>query len=247
LVIFPEVAAPRPYAGVLTREPPPPYRPPPGLPLPTPREQRARRGSDVVFRTTRLAYAAAVVEAEDARLRGEPRIALARVADRNGLAGAERHPGRPPCDTTHCQAFRGTGKPRAEDRAALEAPLGPGPWLPYSRGGTEPWKAERSAADVERALGRGAQDLHFADGKVQFMGSAGERDAPFLEPQLLPCERLRGPLKLPSCPLEGQRLGDRWRFTGRGEGHGEGLDVEWAARSGLSAEEILRRAYGSRP
>jgi hypothetical protein len=241
LLRYPGLDEARPYAGVFTREPPPatPHRPPPSGPPPTPREQRARRGSDLVFRTTRLAYAAGVVEAEDARLRGEVRIALARVADRNGLAGGERHAGRPACDTTHCQAFRGTVKPRPEDRAALEAPLGPGPWLPYSRGGTEPWRAERPAADVERALGRGAQELSFADGKVTFTGEAGERDAP-----ALPCERLRGPLKLPSCPLEAKRLGDRWRFTGRGEGHGEGLDVEWAARSGLSAEEILRKAYG---
>jgi hypothetical protein len=245
LVRYPQLPDARPYAGVITREPPPPLRPPaPGLPPPTPRERRARRGSDLVFRTTRLLYAAGVVEAEDARLRGEARIALARVADRNGLAGGERHPGRPPCDTTHCQAFRGTGRPRAEDRAALEAPLGPGPWLPFSRGGTEPWKAERSAADVERALGRGAQDLTFSNGRVEFMAGFGDREAPFMEPMSLPCERLRGPLKLPSCPREAKRLGDRWRFTGRGEGHGMGLDVEWAARSGLPAEEILEKAYG---
>ncbi|HYD43461.1 MAG TPA: hypothetical protein VEB43_21710 [Anaeromyxobacter sp.] len=245
LLRYPGLAEARPYAGVLTREPPPEARPPraPGPP-PTPREQRARRGSDLVLRTARLAYAAGVVEAEDARLRGEPRIALARVADRNGLAASERHPGRPPCDTTHCQAFRGTATPRAEDRAALRAPLPPGPWLPFSRGGDEPWRAERPRAEVERALGPGAQGLSFASGKVTYMGLAGDREAPFMEPQSLPCERLRGPLKLPSCPEQAELRGHAWRFTGRGAGHGEGLDVEWAARSGLRAEEILLRAYG---
>jgi hypothetical protein len=245
LLRYPGLAEARPYAGVLTREPPPETHPPraPGPP-PTPREQRARRGSDLVLRTTRLAYAAGVVDAEDARLRGEPRIALARVADRNGRAASERHPGRPPCDTTHCQAFRGTVAARAEDRAALRAPLPPGPWLPFSQGGDAPWRAERPRADVERALGPGAQGLSFGRGKVTYLALAGDREAPFLEPQLLPCERLRGPLKLPSCPEQAELRADVWRFTGRGAGHGEGLDVEWAARSGLRAEELLLRAYG---
>jgi len=245
LLRYPGLREARPYAGVLTREPPPDLtRPSPG-PEPTPREARARRGSDLVLRTTRLLYAAGVVEAEDARLRGEPRIALARVADRNGLAAGARHPGRPACDTTHCQAFRGTGAPRPEDRAALAHPLPPGPWLPFSRGGEEPWTTERPAADVTGALGFGARDLSFGNGRVSFLAADEDRDAPFLERRSVPCELLRGPLKLPSCPTRAERLGDRVRFEGRGEGHGEGLDLEWAMRSGLSAGEILERAYGA--
>jgi hypothetical protein len=243
LLRYPGLQAARPYAGVLARDPPPPRDPDPTPgPAPTPREQRARRGSELVLRTTRLAYAAGVVDAEDASLRGEARVALARVADANGRVRT-RHPGRPPCDTTHCQAFRGTPPPRPEDRAALEEPLEPRGWLPFSQGGTAPWSAERSAADVERALGRGAQDLRFGDGRVSFLAAGGERDAPVLEGMSLPCERLRGPLRLPSCPLRAAALGGRFRFEGRGEGHGEGLDVEWAKRSGLSAKEILERAY----
>jgi hypothetical protein len=247
LLRYPGLREARPYAGVLTRDSPPePERASTASgPGPTPREARARRGSELVLRTTRLLYAAGVVEAEDARLRGEPRIALARVADRNGAAASTRHRGRPPCDTTHCQAFRGTVAPRPEDRAALAHPLPPGPWLPYSRGGEEPWTAERPAADVARALGTGARDLSFADGRVSFLAAAGEPDAPFLERRSVPCELLRGPLKLPACPADAEELGDHVRFEGRGEGHGEGLDVEWAMRSGLSAEEILERAYGA--
>ncbi len=61
-----------------------------------------------------------------------------------------------------------------------------------------------------------------------------------------PCEALRGPLKLPSCPERARLAEGRWIFEGRGEGHGEGLDVDWARRSGLSADEILARAYGLR-
>jgi hypothetical protein len=252
LVRYPGLGEARPYAGILTREPPPPGPGPraagPASPDgtgPTPREARARRGSDLVLRTTRLAYAAGVVDAEDGSIRGEARIALARVADRDGAAGGERHPGRPPCDTTHCQAFRGTVAPRPEDRAALEHPLPPGPWLPYSRGGDEPWTRERPAAAVAAALGPGARDLRFEEGRVSFLAAGDDAGARFEERRSLPCELLRGPLKLPSCPLRAVTLGGRVRFEGRGQGHGEGLDVEWARRSGLPAEEILRRAFGS--
>jgi hypothetical protein len=245
LLRYPGLREARPYAGVLARDAPPERARPAQGPEPTAREARARRGSELVFRTTRLLYAAGVVEAEDARLRGEPRIALARVADRNGAAASSRHPGRPPCDTTHCQAFRGTVAARPEDRAALAHPLPPGPWLAFSRGGEEPWTAERSAADVARALGPGARDLSFSGGRVSFLAADGDPDAPFLERRSLPCELLRGPLKLPACPTRAEPLGDRVRFEGRGEGHGEGLDVEWATRSGLSVEEILERAYGA--
>jgi hypothetical protein len=238
-VRYPGLAAPRDYAGVFTLEPAPPYEPAPGD-APTERERRARRGSDLVFRTTRLAYAAGVVAAEAASLRGEPRIALARVADRN--AGASRHAGRPVCDTTHCQAFQGTVAPAREDRAALAEPLPVGRWIPFSRGGAEPWTAERPRAAVEAALGGPVRALSFGGGRVQWTATVEEGGARFDERRVAPCERLRGPLKLASCPERVEERSDRLRFTGRGEGHGEGLDVEWAARSGLSAGELLRRA-----
>ena len=251
LLRYPGLETARPYAGVLSRDPPPdlPSAPPAPGPAPTPREQRARRGSELLLRTTRLAYAAGVVDAEDGSLRGEARIALALVADANGRTRT-RHPGRPPCDTTHCQAFHGTTTPRAEDRAALTDPLPPRGWLPFSRGGSTPWTAERAAAEVERVLGRGAQELHFGEGRVTFMAAQPSGDAPLdqlLEGMSLPCERLRGPLKLPSCPDRATALGGRFRFEGHGEGHGEGLDVEWAKRSGLTAKELLQRAYPGAP
>jgi hypothetical protein len=244
LLRYPQLEAARPYAGVLTRQPlaDAPSGPPGPGPAPTARERRARAGSELVLRTTRLAYAAGVVDAEDARLRGEARIALARIVDANGR-DRSRHPGRPPCDTTHCQAFRGTAAPRPEDRAALRDPLAARGWLPFSQGGRAPWTAERRAAEVERALGRGAQDLRFGGGRVEFLAAPAGQDAAGLEGTSLPCERLRGPLKLPSCPDRATALGDRFRFEGHGEGHGVGLDVEWARRSGLTAGEILQRAY----
>jgi hypothetical protein len=238
-VRYPGLTAPRDYAGVFTLDPAPPWEPPPGE-RPTDRERKARRGSDLLFRTTRLAYAAGVVAAEAATLRGEARIALARAADRN--AGAPRHPGRPVCDTTHCQAFQGTAPASREERAALAAPLPAGRWIHFSRGGEAPWSAERTRAAVEAALGGPARALAFDGGRVHWTATVDDGGARFEERREAGCEALRGPLKLPSCPDRAEEAGAAVRFAGRGEGHGEGLDVEWAARSGLTAGEILRRA-----
>jgi hypothetical protein len=238
-VRYPGLAAARDYAGVFTLEPAPRYEPAAGE-APTERERRARRGSDLVFRTTRLAYAAGVVAAEAAGLRGEARVALARAVDRN--AGSPRHPGRPVCDTTHCQAFLGTAPAAKEDRAALAEALRPGPWIPFSRGGVEPWSAERSRAAVASALGGPVRALSLGSGRVRWTVTVEEGSARYDERREAPCERLRGPLKLPSCPERVEEADAAFRFSGRGEGHGQGLDVEWAARSGLGAGELLRRA-----
>jgi hypothetical protein len=242
LVRYPGLARARAYAGVFTFDPAPPLAA--GAPA-TPREERARRGSDLVFRTTRLLYAAGVAAAEDSGARGEPRVALARVADAN--ASRSRHRGRPVCDTTHCQVFLGTTSPSREDRTALASPLKARSWLPFSRGGREPWREERTATAVEAALGPAARTLTFDDGRVSFIATAGDGVDRWEERRALPCEALRGPLKLPSCPERAAREGSRFFFAGRGRGHGQGLDLEWAKRSGLTASEILTRAYGASP
>lgn len=234
----PGAATPRPYAGIFALDEAPEG---PAARLATPRERRARRGSDVVFRTTRLAYAAGVVSAEDAGAAGEVRVALARIADAN--ADHSRHPGRPVCDTTHCQVFLGTARPGQEDRRALGRPLRVDRWLPFARGGQEPWTERRPEAAVQAAIGPGARALGFVAGKVTFLATGTDGAGTWEERRQLPCELLRGPLKLPACPEAAEPLGDAIVFRGRGQGHGEGLDVEWAKRSGLSAEAILERAY----
>jgi hypothetical protein len=233
-------AEPRPYAGVFSLDPAPPLPPSAGA-RPTPREARARRGSDLVFRTTRLLYAAGVVASEDAAARGEVRVALARVADAN--AAHPRHAGRPVCDTTHCQAFQGTARPTGEIRAALEEPLRAEGWLPFSRGGEEPWSEARPLAAVRAILGPEARALSFGAGRVRFLASTTDGAARWEERRDLGCEALRGPLKLPSCPARAEIDADRVVFEGRGAGHGEGLDLDWARRSGLGADAILTRAY----
>jgi hypothetical protein len=243
LVRHPGLARARAYAGVFTFDPAPPLAASRGTAA-TPREERARRGSDLVFRTTRLLYAAGVVASEDASAAGEARIALGRVADAN--AAHSRHPGRPVCDTTHCQAFLGTSSPAREERTALASPLRAESWLPFSRGGREPWREERAAAAVGAVLGSTARALAFANGRVSFTVSTGDGSDRWEERRELPCEALRGPLKLPSCPERGALVNGSAVFEGRGRGHGEGLDLEWAKRSSLDAGEILSRSYGAR-
>ncbi|NVJ15775.1 SpoIID/LytB domain-containing protein [Myxococcus sp. AM010] len=235
----------RDYAGVFITSEPPPYRPPPGVPT-TPSAMKARRGSDFIFRTTRLRYAAGVVSAEDATLTGEPRVALARVVAHNEQHGHSRHPGRPVCDTTHCQAFRGTVRVRSEDAKALGlAPLKWRRWLTFSQGGQEPWRQARPRAEVERLLGRGLVSLRFAAGRVHYLRAETEGDATFDTARSLPCDLLRSGLKLPSCPRTASFNGASLLFEGRGRGHGEGLDVEAAKASGSRSDVLLENAYGS--
>jgi hypothetical protein len=235
----------RDYAGVFTWSSPPPYRPPLGVPT-TERERNARRGSDFIFRTTRLQYTAGVVASEDASLKGEARVALARVAAHNEQHAESRHSGRPICDTTHCQAFLGTVRVRQEEEKALGlSPLRWKEWLLFSQGGQEAWREVRPRARTEALLGQGLAALRFDTGRVFFVKAQQEGGATYDTTESLPCELLRSGLKLPACPRTASFDGPDIVFEGRGRGHGEGLDVESAKASGLRSDEILERAYGA--
>jgi hypothetical protein len=226
-------SAPRPYAGIFLWSPAPDRLPEPGA---TPREARARRGSDVLFRTTLAAYVAGVVNAEDARLTGEARLALAQVVAHD--AGVPRHPGRPLCDTTHCQAFLGTAIPGPEEMRALSLPPLPSDrWLPYSRGGAEPWTVRRTSGQVQAVL-RNVRGVRRAGAQLEVTTAEGVH--------LVDCEPVRAALRLPRCPSEVALAGSQVVFRGTGRGHGLGLDVEAARRSGLPATVLLERAYGLR-
>ncbi|WP_375742963.1 hypothetical protein NR800_30675 [Corallococcus interemptor] len=237
----------RDYAGVFIGSPPPPYRPPPGVPT-TPSALKARRGSDFVFRTTRVQYTAGVVAAEDVTLQGEARIALARIAAHNERHADTRHPGRALCDTTHCQAFRGTVRIRPEESRALQLPaLKWDTWLTFSQGGDTPWREVRPRSEVEALLGTNLVSLRFESGRVRYLRTEGTPAAPYEDARSLPCDTLRAGLKLPSCPQRASFDGPQVRFEGQGRGHGEGLDVEAAKASpGLSSDALLERAFGAR-
>ena len=221
----------RPYAGAFSFRPLPDRPPDPGT---TPREARARRGSEVVFRTTLASYVSGVLAAEHAGLAGEPAVALAEVIAHD--ARVERHPGRPLCDTTHCQAFLGTAPAGEDVRRALELPeLPTAGWLPYFRGGEEPWEVRRSRADVRAAVGESTRIS--GDGRTLEVTRPGGVER-------LACEPVRASLRMQGCPTEAIFEGETVRLRGRGRGHGLGLDVEAARASGLTAAELLRRAYG---
>ena len=242
-VRLPEVPAGRDYAGVFTHSPPPPLTP--SGAAAGPGALKARRGSDFLLRTTRLQYTAGVVEAEDATLTGEARVALARVVAHDERHAHSRHPGRPVCDTTHCQAFQGTVRVRPEEERALQAPPLPwAGWLPFSRGGAEPWRERRSRARVEALLGAGVTGVRFVEGRVLYARTKREGGAVFDVTESQPCELLRSALKLPACPRAATFGPGDVTFEGQGAGHGEGLDVEAARASGLDAGRLLERAYG---
>lgn len=241
-VRFPKLEEGRDYAGIFSWSQPPAYRPPPGVPT-SPSALKARRGSDFIFRTTRLQYTAGVVAAEDVALKGEARVALARVIAHNEQHS--RHPGRPVCDTTHCQAFRGTVRVRPEEAKAVGLPpLKWKEWLLFSQGGAEPWRETRPRADLERLLGKVLVSLRFEGGRALYLLTRSEGEATFESAHSVPCELVRSGLKLPSCPRTASFDGPSVVFEGQGRGHGEGLDVEAAKASGLKSDAILEEAYG---
>jgi peptidoglycan hydrolase-like amidase len=174
-------------------------------------------------------------------------VALARVVAHNERHADSRHPGRPLCDTTHCQAFQGTVRVKAEETRAVKLPpLRWREWLPFSQGGQEAWREVRPRSQVEAILGPGVTALRFAEGRVRYLSTKREGGDVFDVAEDLPCEVLRSALKLPACPRTAAFDGASLIFEGRGRGHGEGLDVEEAKASGLSHEQILDRVYGPR-
>lgn len=229
----------RDYAGTFRIDRAPPYRPAPGERLDD-RQRRARRGSDVVFTTNLARYAAGVVRAEDDRITGAAREALLRVIAHDAFVA--RHDGRPLCDTTHCQSFLGTTAASDGDLRSLEKQVpGATGWLTFSQGGEEPWEESRPRVRVESILGPAATKLAFGERRARWIARTAEGHD---EWRTVPCESLRGPLKLPSCPDRVREEADRFVFSGRGRGHGEGLDVEHAKSSRGTADELLRDAYG---
>ena len=237
------------YAGVFRHDAPAPYVPNPNQTV-TDRERRARAGSEVIFRTSRLSYVAGVLEAEDASITGEARAALARVISHN-VDTHDRHGSRPVCDTTHCQTFKGSAAPRQGDAQSLARPeLIAKEWLPFSRGGSEAWQQTRSRREIDRALGFSWSTVtgfrQNMPGTFSISRTVIDEGVPSEVTEELPCEKLRGPLKLPSCPGSATLNGPSdVTFSGEGQGHGLGLDVEAAKRSKLSQDEILRTTFGS--
>ena len=102
-------------------------------------------------------------------------------------------------------------------------------WLPFSKGGSEPWVRAVSVPGLRHAVGEPSildiRRQRTRTGSIVIHLMYGETE------ETVPCEVFRNRLKLPSCPEvirydEGQ---DLWHFSGIGEGHGEGLSIARAA------------------
>jgi peptidoglycan hydrolase-like amidase len=119
-------------------------------------------------------------------------------------------------------------------------------WLPFSKGGTEKWVKQVSAAELLKFVNEPAVlDLRrerTRNGEVMVHLIYPEAE------ESVPCEVFRNRLKLLSCPdvIRRDEAGGVWFFEGIGEGHGQGLSMDRAralALAGKNARAILADAY----
>ncbi len=212
----------------------------------------------VVLETDPESYADAVLAAEAQELRGEGARALRSVILWNGVHGRHRHEDTSSlCDTTHCMVFQGS-LPDAEEARGIQsdpallklldqlAASRKRDWLPFSKGGSEPWVRAVSVPGLRHAVGEPSildiRRQRTRTGSIVIHLMYGETE------ETVPCEVFRNRLKLPSCPevVRYDEGHDLWHFSGIGKGHGEGLSIARAAalaEAGHSAAAILTDAY----
>jgi hypothetical protein len=198
----------------------------------TARRARARSGSSLILKTSRLSYTLEVLASEYPQGRLETLKALAVAIQSNFKT--DRHRDRPLCDTTHCQVYQSNWAKldRAAQSRILEAvlavererPAAKG-WMPFALGGDSTWKQNRTLSQIKSLLT-----------PKEFDGVISQK--------FEPCEHLRNQLSLPSCPKKIAIKGNDIIFEGRGEGHGLGIDLSAAdalAAQGFDYKQILKR------
>jgi SpoIID/LytB domain protein len=123
-------------------------------------------------------------------------------------------------------------------------------------GGTPAWSAELAAPDLQRALETGGFRGRLRNVRILSRHASGRVDKLALEgmtPAEVSGQDLRmvvGPAlgwrRILSTAFELRRIGDVYRFTGRGSGHGVGMCVIGSMRladAGQTTEAILQRYY----
>jgi len=220
----------------------------------TERRRRARSGSYLWIKTSLHHYLQNTIISEFPNGKDEVIKALALVIKNN--VKNNRHLDRPICDTTHCQVFgRGNLAPlvvkkrieRIVNSIASENLSDYDineDWKEFSLGGEEPWKKFRNNRDLEKALGIKSQlyDVRVLGKLVEIVTQNKVTS--------ISCEFLRNQLSLPSCPDDSNKYGEGFVFTGRGEGHGNGLDLKMAnvlAAQGLTYLDLLKKFYQPTP
>jgi hypothetical protein len=225
----------------------------------------------VVLETDSESYADAVLDSEAQDLRGESRKALRAVIAWNGVHGGARHPEtQSVCDSTHCMVYMGNrcgdskanGKTDVELLRLLDEIAGKMglDWLPFSKGGSEPWEVRIVSGELTRELAPvwGADQTRELAHEA---GSAGEQvvldmrrergrngmvsihifhagggvnpatgEDSTVEEDNLPCDVFRRYIKLPSCPESIRYDGGSNDWVFKGTGEGHGI--------GLSVEEM---------
>jgi hypothetical protein len=207
-------------------------------------------------------YADGVVYAEGKDLPRSAKEALRSVVYWNGVHGVDRHlPKHTLCDTSHCMVFLGEGdeslnrrQPRTLrhlltvlDRIDALRGRSERGWFLFSSGGDSPWEQSVSSESIASRVNEGAV-LDVRRERTR-NGAVGVRLYYPEHDEAISCDRAMTLFDLKGCPDSIVPVSGGYVFSGRGEGHGVGLSLARAAslaRSGVSAEGILREAYGGK-
>jgi hypothetical protein len=137
----------------------------------------------------------------------------------------------------------------------LDNECAPRAWYPFSLGGREEWSQNVSHGEIAAAF-------NFPDSKnigVSFSTPETSEDLSPTKyllvhhryaPLKMTCETFRNQMKLPSCPQKIFPQENSVRFYGRGEGHGQGIDLKESdlfAGRGFSGEQIFKRYFPKAP
>lgn len=209
---------------------------------PNHREQKARQGSRFILHTSRENYLKEVIGSEFPRGRSEVLRVLSEMAWKNHQHSP--HEGRPVCDTTHCQLFGHGGEipptldkklsKNIKNNIMSKSDLLEDRWHFFYLGGERKWQKKISKKLIESKLDMiNIRKIELRDQDIIITNSKGTEN--------IQCELVRNQLNLLSCPNTAIQDKDSWLFTGNGEGHGKGINLEKAnamAAEGKTAKQI---------
>lgn len=208
----------------------------------------------VYLYTDPISYTNGVIQAEDAKINGEAKKAFRSIIYWNAIFSNKKDP---ICDTTKCMVFLGNSYSDLKNVNSVSNNdlIDPSlisylnsitlkeKWLMFAKGGIAPWKIVIPSAKLNNVLQtslvlsiqRYIVDEHKVKIHIQY---------PETE-EYLDCEIFRNKLKLYSCPdnISFDRIKKEWFFSGFGEGHGTGFNVEYNKLMGIkgkSAIELLK-------
>ncbi len=211
-------------------------------------------GNQFYLLTDPISYTNAVVQAEDSKIKGEAQKAFRSIIYWNALFS---HKTNPICDTTKCMVFLGNSATdlknvnRLNDSEQIDPNLISylnalklkEKWLMFAKGGVAPWRISISSAKLnsmlQTSLILSIQRYIVEEHKIKIHVQYSDSE------EYLDCELFRNKLKLYSCPdsISFDRIKKEWFFSGFGEGHGTGFNVEYnklMAVKGKSAIELLK-------